>query len=54
MPLSPFLSILALRDYLGQSEVVNYADDQIFFGETKIDIKDSKEKGIIHSPEKCK
>jgi len=54
MPLSPFLSILALRDYLGQSEVVNYADDQIFFGETKINIKDSKEKGIIHSSEKCK
>lgn len=53
MPLSPFLSILVLKDYLGQSKVVNYADDQIFFGNEKLDIQDEKEKGIIHSAEKC-
>jgi hypothetical protein len=53
MPLSPFLSILVLKDYLGQKDVVNYADDQIFFGNEEFDIQEMKEKGIIHSKEKC-
>jgi hypothetical protein len=53
MPLSPFLSILALKDYLNQSEVVNYADDQIFFGDQEFKIQEKKDNGVIHSPEKC-
>jgi hypothetical protein len=54
MPLSPFLSILALKDYLSQAENVNYADDQIFFSNTELRVMDYKNQGIIHSPEKCK
>lgn len=55
MPLSPLLSIIPLaRHYLNQCEHVNYADDQLFFSNKPIEIKDNKELGIIHAEEKCK
>jgi len=54
MPMSPFLSITAVKDYLSQLDSVNYADDQIFFGSKPFEVKDNPEIGVIHSPEKCK
>lgn len=51
-PLSPFLSILAIRDYLSQEKCVNYADDQIFHSNKLFEIKDSPMEGIIHNKEK--
>jgi hypothetical protein len=51
-PLSPFLSILAIRDYLSQAPCVNYADDQIFYGNKAFTIKDIPEQGIVHNKEK--
>jgi len=50
--LSPFLAILAIREYLSQQKHVNYADDQIFYGDETFTIKDFPEKGIIHNNEK--
>jgi len=52
-PISPFLSILAIKEYLSQQDSTNYADDQVFFGNKDFTIKDNPEYGIIHSPEKC-
>jgi len=55
MPLSPLLSILPLQSkYLNQAVHVNYADDQVFFSNEPMEIKDNKEIGIIHNEEKCK
>jgi len=54
MSMSPFLSILALKNYLTQEDSVNYADDQAFFSETSFKIKDDPSNGIIHSMEKSK
>jgi len=55
MPLSPLLATLPLRrHYLQQRIHVNYADDQVFFGNEPFEIKDNKEIGIIHAEEKCK
>jgi len=51
-PLSPFLAILAIREYLSQQKHVNYADDQIFYGDETFTIRDFREKGIIHNEEK--
>lgn len=51
-PLSPFLAILAIRQYLSQQKHVNYADDQIFYGDETFSIRDFPEKGIIHNMEK--
>jgi len=51
-PLSPFLAILAIREYLSQQRHVNYADDQIFYGDETFTIKDMPEKGIVHNMEK--
>jgi hypothetical protein len=53
MPMSPFLSILAVKDYLAQVTSVNYADDQIFYSKTDFVVKDDPNLGIIHSSEKC-
>lgn len=53
-PISPFLSILAIKEYLSQQNSTNYADDQIFFGNSDFEVKDNPEYGIIHSEEKCK
>jgi len=52
--MSPFTSILALKEYLSQQDSVNYADDQIFFGNKKFTVKDNPEIGVVHSVEKCK
>jgi len=49
---SPFLSILAIRGYLSQQTCVNYADDQIFYGDKIFHIKDEPENGIIHNQDK--
>lgn len=55
MPLSPLLSILPLQSkYLNQAVHVNYADDQVFFSNEEMKIRDNKEIGIIHNEEKCK
>lgn len=54
MPLSPFLSILPLKDnYLNQQVSVNYADDQVFFGNEPFVIKDNPKCGIYHNESKC-
>jgi len=54
MPFSPLMSILPLHDlYLNQQEYVNYADDQVFFGNEPFIIKDNPSEGIIHNEEKC-
>jgi len=53
MPMSPFLSILAVKDYLAQVTSVNYADDQTFYSKTDFVVKDDPNLGIIHSSEKC-
>lgn len=53
-PTSPYLSILPLGEmYLNQQNHVNYADDQIFYGEEEFEIKDNPTKGIIHNESKC-
>jgi len=52
-PLSPFLAILAVREYLQQVGCVNYADDQIFHSNEPFVIKDYPEMGIVHNREKC-
>lgn len=49
LPMSPFLSILGLREYLSQQDCVNYADDQVH----PFEIKDLPERGIVHALEKC-
>jgi len=55
MPLSPLLACLPLRSkYLHQYDHVNYADDQVFFSNEEIHVRDNPEIGIIHAPEKCK
>lgn len=51
-PSSPFLAILALRKYLQQQSNVNYADDQVFYGNKPFNIVDFPEDGIIHNQEK--
>jgi len=51
-PISPFLAILAIRPYLSQQKCVNYADDQIFYGDKYFSIKDDPANGIIHNQEK--
>lgn len=51
-PISPFLAILAIRPYLSQQKCVNYADDQIFYGNEYFEIKDDPSNGIIHNKEK--
>jgi hypothetical protein len=51
-PLSPFLAILAIRTYLSQQKHVNYADDQIFYGDETFTIRDFPQEGIIHNNEK--
>jgi retron-type reverse transcriptase len=51
-PLSPFLAILAIRDYLKQQKNVNYADDQIFYGNETFQIRDFPEMGVVHNMEK--
>lgn len=51
-PLSPFLAILAIREYLEQQTNVNYADDQIFYGNEAFTIKDFPAMGIKHNEEK--
>lgn len=51
-PISPFLAILAIRPYLSQQRCVNYADDQIFFGDKYFEIKDDPANGIIHNQDK--
>lgn len=55
-PISPFLSILAVKDYLTQQNSVNYADDQVFFGNKEFVVNDNPEIGLVHAPdnEKCK
>ena len=40
MPMSPFLSILCLKEYLSQAKHVNYADDQVFYGDEPFKIRD--------------
>lgn len=55
-PISPFLSILAVKDYLSQQNSINYADDQVFFGNEEFAVKDNPEIGLVHAPDanKCK
>lgn len=55
-PISPFLSILAVKDYLSQQNSVNYADDQVFFGNQEFTVRDNPEIGLVHSRDtsKCK
>lgn len=53
-PMSPFLSILALKRYLSQAVSSNYADDQNFFSNNDFVIRDFPEHGIVQSPEKCR
>lgn len=57
MPMSPLLSILALKDYLSQQEPyvipINYADDQEFGSKQDFVIKDDPSNGIVHATEKC-
>jgi len=55
-PISPFLSILAVKDYLSQQNSINYADDQVFFGNKEFSVRDNPEIGLVHSPDasKCK
>jgi hypothetical protein len=50
-PISPFLSILAIKDYLSQRDSVNYADDQVFFENVEFAVKDNPEIGLVHSPD---
>jgi len=54
--MSPFVSILALKEYLSQQDSVNYADDQIFFGNEEFKINDNPEIGLVNSddPNKTK
>lgn len=54
MSMSPFLSILVLKDYLNQEISVNYADDQIFFANKFFEIKDQPEFGVVQNNEKSK
>lgn len=51
-PMSPFLAILAIRPYLSQQKCVNYADDQIFYGDNYFEIKDDPANGIVHNLDK--
>lgn len=51
-PLSPFLAILAIREYLEQQSHVNYADDQIFYGDKTFTIRDFPAMGILHNNDK--
>lgn len=60
LSLSPYLSILGLKPYLEQKDnphppekVINYADDQIFFGNKKFEVKEDVPNGIYHKKEKC-
>lgn len=54
MNLSPFLSILGLKEYLKAADHVNYADDQLFFGEKVFKVRETPKDGIKHASEKCK
>jgi len=51
-PISPFLAILAIRPYLSQQKCVNYADDQIFYGDEYFVINDDPANGIVHNQDK--
>lgn len=51
-PTSPLLSILTLKEFLSQQKSLSYADDGIFYGEKKFEIKDQPEKGILLHPTK--
>lgn len=52
MPMSPFLSILALEKYLSQQDSTSYADDPLFYSNTDFKVVDEPENGVINSPEK--
>jgi hypothetical protein len=52
MPMSPFLSILALDKYLSQQDSTSYADDPLFYSNTDFKVVDEPENGIINSVEK--
>jgi len=52
MPMSPFLSILALEKYLSQQDSTSYADDPLFYSNTDFKVVDESENGVINSPEK--
>lgn len=54
MPMSPFLSILALGKYLSQQDSTSYADDPLFYSNENFKVVDEPENGIISSPEKSK
>lgn len=54
MPMSPFLSILALDNYLSQKDSTSYADDPLFYSNESFQVIDEPENGIINSPEKSK
>jgi len=54
MNMSPFLSMLALKNYLSQQDSTSYADDPIFYSNKTFDIMDEPENGIISSIEKSK
>jgi len=54
MPMSPFLSILALDNYLSQKDSTSYADDPLFYSNESFQVVDEPENGIINSPEKSK
>lgn len=65
MPLSPFLSLFVVEDYINQGqgltsknknppkECVAYADDFVFFGDNKFEVVDIPHLGVNHAPEKC-
>lgn len=52
MPMSPFLSILALEKYLSQQDSTSYADDPLFYSNTDFKVIDEPENGVINSQEK--
>lgn len=53
-PMSPLLAILVLGPYLSQAKSVNYADDQIFYGDKPVKIAESPRDGALHQEKKCK
>jgi hypothetical protein len=65
MPLSPFLSLFVLTDYMEQgfgltkwnkkppTECVGYADDFIFFSWEEFEVHDIPSLGVVHAKEKC-
>lgn len=51
-PISPLISILALKDFLSQKPSISYADDPIFYDQKPFEIKGEPEKGIELNEEK--